>query len=124
MQTKKLTPLEILQKQKNDLQVKSVELSVTIENRINYLQQNFAPLLRDSLLESAISKLPLNLQNLAGNFIHKEQKKYTQITHNSTLSKFILGIIADIAGIVPLFIRGKKGKFLSIIVRQVIRFAT
>jgi hypothetical protein len=114
--------LEILQKQKNDLQAKSNELSGTIENRVVYLQKNFVPLIRDSLVESAISKLPPQLQNLAGSFIQKEQKTNTQITQNSTHSKLVLGIVAGIAGIVPLFLRGKKVKFLSIIVNQIIRF--
>ena len=122
MQSKKLTPLEILQKQKTDLQAKSNELSGTIENRVIYLQQNFAHLLRDSLIESTVSKLPTQLQNLAGSFIHKEQKTDTQVTQNSTLSKFALGIVAGIAGIAPLFISGKKGKFLFVIVKQIIRF--
>ena len=91
MQPKKLTPLEILQKQKNDLQARSNELSGTIENRVIYLQKNFVPLLRDSLMESAISKMPTQLLNLAGNFI-------------------------------PFFISGKKVKFLSIIVKQIIKY--
>ena len=122
MQTKKLTPLEILQKQKNDLQAKSDELSATIENRVKYLQQNFTSLLRNSIVESTVSKLSPHLQSLAGSFIRMEQKTDTQYAQKSTVSKFILGTAIVFAEIAPLLIRGKKGMFLSVIVKQMIKW--
>ena len=124
MQPKKLTPLEILQKQKSDLQAKSDELSGKIENNIKYLQQNFSPLLRDSLVESAVSKLPPKLQNLAGNIFNIEQKAATQNAKNSTTSNFILGAATGITEIAPLFLRGKKGVFLSILLKKVFKLVS
>ena len=121
---KKLTPLEILQEQKKGLQAKSDELSGAIENHVKYMQQNFVPLLRDSVMESAISKLPSNLRNLAGNFFQKEHKTDTQNTQNSIVSNFILGISTGIAEFIPLFVRGKRGMLLSILLKHIIKLAT
>ena len=94
MQTKKISPLEILQKQKNDLQVKSDELSGKIESNVNYLQKNFVPLLRDNVVESAISKTP---------------------------HKLIPGIVTGIASMVPLFVKGRKGVILSFVLKQIVK---
>jgi hypothetical protein len=119
MQSKKLTPLEILHKQKADLQKRSDDLTESIENHAKYLQENFVPLLRDSVVESAVSKLPAHLQNLAGSFLQREQQTDTQ---NSTALKVVLGIAAGIAGIIPFFLKGKRGAILSILLKQIIKW--
>jgi hypothetical protein len=116
MKKKKLTPMEILHKQKASLQAKSDELSGTIENRFNFLQQNWVPLLRNSLVESAIAKMPPQLQGIAGLFLHKEQKKEVQ---DSQKQKVVHGVITGIATIVPFFLKGKTGAILSIILQQI-----
>jgi len=115
MKLKELTPLEILQKQKIALQIKSDELTVAIENHAQYLQQHLVPLLRDSLVESAVSKMPLQLQNIAGNLFQRERKDGIS---DSFLPKVIQGITLGIAEIAPFFIKGKKGMFLSILMKQ------
>jgi len=122
MQPKRLSPLEILQKQKTDLQAKADVLSDNIENRVNYLQKNFTPLLFNSIVESATSKLPPQLQNLAGKFIQKEPKSAdTQNATNSTVSKLISGIVIGIAVVVPIIISNKKGKIISFLMKQILR---
>ena len=118
MQSKKLTPLEILQEQKKGLQAKSNELSGAIENRFKYMQQNFVPLLRDSVMESAVSKMPSNLQNLAGNLLHKEKKTATQDSSGHKIAK---GITLGIMEIAPFFLKGKKGALISFLLKQIVK---
>ena len=118
MKQKKLTPLEILQMQKNGLQKKSDELAATIENRAMYLKLHFVPLLRDSLMESAVSKMPSPLRMLAGNFLQKEKKSETR---NLPARRVTQGIVIGLAGIAPFFLKGKKGAFLSILLKQLVK---
>jgi len=120
MQSKKITPIEILQKQKAGLQAKSDELGATIEKRARFVQQNFIPLLRNSIMESAVSKLPPQLRNFAGNLLQKEKK--TNIQDLSPLHKIVQGIAAGIAEIAPFFLKGKKGALISVLLRQVIKW--
>jgi len=119
MQSKKLTPLEILHKQKNDLQVKSDELSRAIGNHSKYLQENLVPLLRDNLVESAVSKMPFHLRNLTGNFIQKRKKTNTG---NLSIFKVVHSIALGIAEIAPFFLKGKKGAIFSFIVKPIIKW--
>lgn len=118
MQSKKLTPLEILQEQKAGLQIKSNELSDAIENRAKYVQQNFVPLLRNNAVESAVSKMPPQLRNLAGSFFQKEKKIPAK---DSSLRRITQGIVLGITEIAPFFIKGKRGAFISILLKQVIK---
>jgi len=116
MQSKKLTPLEILQEQKKSLQVKSDELSWAIENHVKYLQQNFTPLLRHSVMESAISKMPPHLRNLTVNLLNKKKKPATR---GLSGLKIATGITLGIMEITPLFLKGKKGGIISFLLRQI-----
>ena len=121
MHPKKLTPLEILQKQKTDLQTKSDKLSEVIENHAKYLQQNFVPLLRENLIGSAISKMPLPLRKLTGGLFPKEKKTATKNLHIRGVAQ---GIAFGIAEIAPFFLKGKKGAFLSILLKQISTWIT
>ena len=127
MQPKKLTPLEILQKQKSELQAKSDELSGNVENRFKYIQQNFAPLLRQSVVDAAVAKLPPPVRNFAGNFLKKEQKvQDEQVTDLQTekslgVGKLLLGVVSGAAEVAPVFVRGKKGMLVSLLLKQVIK---
>jgi len=112
----------MLQKQKMDLQAQSTELCGRIEYQFKYLQQNMAPLLRESVMKSAVSKLPSSLRNLTGNFLHTEEKeKKTVVTENFSARKVIRGIAIGLTDIVPLFLKGKKGVILSIVLNQVVK---
>jgi len=119
MNPKKLTPLEILQKQKIDLQVKSDELAEAIENHAKYLQQNFVPLFRDSVVESAVSKMPFPLRGLAGGFLQKEKKIKNR---NLPLRRVAFGMLVGIAEIAPFFLKGKKGAFLSFLLKRIVKW--
>ena len=118
MRSKKLTPLEILQKQKVNLQAKSDELAGSIENRARYVQQNFVPLLRNSVVESAVSKMSPQFRNFAGDLLLRENKPDTE---NSSMRKFIYGIAVGITEIAPFFLKGKKGALVAVLLRQIIR---
>ena len=57
MGLKKLTPLEILQRKKCRLQMKTDDLIGSLEGNYEYLQQNFFPLLSESAASAVMSKL-------------------------------------------------------------------
>jgi len=118
MQPKKLTSLELLQKQKAGLQAKANELSGRIENRARYIRQNFVPLLRNNVVESAVSKLPPQLQSFAGNLFLKEKQNSAQ---DSSLRRITHGIAVGITELAPFFLRGKKGALISILLKQVVK---
>ena len=124
MQQKKLTPLDILQKQKAGLQVKSDELSDAIESRARYVQQNFIPLLRNNVVESAVSKMPPSFQKFAGSLLLKEKKTETHSSPLHTISQIAQGIALSAAGIAPFFLKGKKGAFISALLNQALRWMT
>ena len=56
MSSKKLTPLEVLLKHKQRLQAKSDNLTDSLEENYEYLQQNFFPLLGESAVSAVVSK--------------------------------------------------------------------
>ena len=115
---KKVTPLEILRKQKNDLQAKSGELTVAIENHLRFLQEHFIPLLRNSVMKSAVSKMPRPLRNIASNFLPQEKKAAKQ---DSSVYKVAQSFVIGIAEIIPFFLKGKKGMIISILLKQVFK---
>jgi len=119
MKPKKLTPLEILHRQKAILQAKSDGLTVSIENNALHLQHNFAPLLRDSLVESAVSKLPPHFRNIAAGVLLKEKKNDVQ---HLPVGKIASGIAAGITEFAPFFLKGKKGAIFSILLKQVVKW--
>jgi len=118
MQSKKLTPLQILQMQKSNLQAKSNELAGTIENRARYAQRNFAPLLRRSVVESAVSKLSPQLRSFAGNVFLKEKQNKTQ---DFSLRTAAQGVIIGVTELAPFFIKGKKGALIAVLLKQVVK---
>jgi len=122
MKPKKLTPLEILHRQKIDLQTKSGELSVAIENHAKYLQRYFVPLLRESMVESVVSKMPSRFQNLAGHFLLKGKKADIKISQSNASRKVVRGIAIGVAEIAPFFLKGKKGAFFSFLLKQVVKW--
>ena len=120
MRLKKLTPLEILHRQKTELQMKSGELTGTIENNARYLQRHFGVLFRDSMVDSAVSKMPPKLQSFTEHLLKKEKK----ITGKQDFSvrKFTQGIIIGVTEIAPFFLKGKKGAALSILLKQIVKW--
>jgi len=123
MQSKNLTPLEVLQKQKSELQRKSDRLGRTIENNARYLQDNFVPLLRNNLIESAISKAPAPIQNLTGKFLQKNfHNDEESLTQGSTIRKVAQGIAVGVSEIVPFFLRGKRGVAISLVLKQIVKW--
>ena len=120
MRLKKLTPLEILHRQKTELRTKSGELTGAIENNAKYLQRHFGVLFRDSLVDSAVLKLPPQLQNFAGHLLKKEQKINGR--QDFSVRKVAQGIIIGVAEMAPFFLKGKKGVALSILLKQIVKW--
>jgi len=116
MQSKKLTPLQILQMQKNNLQAKSNELAGSIENRARYVQRHFVPLLRNSVVESAVSKLSPQLRSFAGNLFLKEKQNNAQ---DFSLRMVAQGVIIGVTELAPFFLKGKKGALIAVLLKQV-----
>jgi len=120
MRLKKLTPLEILHRQKAELQMKSGELTGSIENNAKYLQRHFGVLFRDSMVESAVSKMPPQLQSFTGHLLKKEKK--TTGKQDFSARKVAQGIIIGVTEMAPFFLRGKKGAALSILLKQIVKW--
>ena len=91
MRKSKLSPLEILHKQKTRLQKKSKALSDAIEINFNYLQRNSVSLLSDAIARSTLSSMPSFLRNLTANFGGKKQERNTKSSASRSL---IIGIAA------------------------------
>jgi len=137
MQTNELTPLEIIRKQKAELRDKSGALAKSIENRTKYVQKHFAPLIRDSVVESAVSKMPTPLRGIAGSLYGKRQKSdvpdidehqgmqdmmdipLNQGNSDLTIPKLIQGAAIGVTEIAPFLLRGKKGMLISFLLKQI-----
>jgi hypothetical protein len=62
----KLTPSQVLQREKARLQMKSDALFEVLESDIEYLRQDFGGLIGRSLSEAILSKIPILLRLLLG----------------------------------------------------------
>ncbi len=63
MSATNLTPLDVLQRRKIRLQVKSDALINVLEENFSYLQENVVPLITDTAVNTFISKMPPFIQN-------------------------------------------------------------
>jgi hypothetical protein len=100
-------------------------LTGSIENRTKYLQRHFGVLFRDSVVDSAVSKMPPKLQNFTGHLLKKDRKiNYGPgiDTQDFSARKVAQGIVIGIAEAVPFFLKGKKGTVLAILMRQVVKW--
>jgi hypothetical protein len=114
------TPLEILHEQKTCLQKKSDALADAIENNFNYLQRNSVALLSDAIAVSTLSSMPPFLRNLAANFLEKKQECNPKSSASRSL---IIGIASGLAEVIPLFLKGKKGIIISILVKVFLKIS-
>jgi hypothetical protein len=112
MRSKKLTPIEILQKQKILLQAKSDTLTGALEGNFEYLQRNIVPLLSDTVLDVAVSKMPVFVQDWVS---RKREEKSESLDY----TPFAIGVAKSALSIIPFFIKGKKGVVLSFILQQI-----
>jgi hypothetical protein len=101
--------MEVLQRQKLRLQLKSEALTDTLEENLEYLQHNVGALLGDSAVSAVVAKTPPFIQDLLGRGEPREDGEQP-----NTLS-----LIAE-AGLdfLPLFLKGPKGFVTKLILRQ------
>jgi hypothetical protein len=109
MSSTKLTPLEVLQRQKLRLQVKSEALTDTLEENLNYLQHNIGALLGNSAVTAVVSKTPPFVQDLLG-----RGERLSDGEQPGTL----LSIAEAGLDFLPLFLKGPKGFVAKLVLRQ------
>ncbi|MDR2805647.1 MAG: hypothetical protein LBB85_08425 [Dysgonamonadaceae bacterium] len=108
MKSVKLTPSEVLLRQKIRLQAKSDALIEGLENNLEYLQHNMGALIGQTVRDAVLSKTPPILQSL----LNKEENSETSVFNRWALIEGVLDIL-------PFFIKGSKGWIVRLVLDQV-----
>ena len=111
MSLARLTPEEVLQLKKKRLEAQAEALSKALENKFDYLQNNFMPLLGSGVVGSVVSKMP----PFAQNFIHKQEDGHGK---KIWMSSVLTGVASGALDIAPLLLKGKKGFVISYLLQQ------
>ena len=111
MSAKKLTPLEILQRRKKRLQIKSDELTGSLEGNLEYLQQHLGTLVGASAMDAVVSKTPPFVQDFLGRGKYSGKWKETGSFNRMALLEGALDLL-------PFFIKGTKGWIASLVLDQ------
>jgi hypothetical protein len=111
MSSTKLTPLEILQRQKMRLQMKSDALIDILEDNFEYLQYNFGSLVGDSAVSAIVSKAPPVVQNLLGRGNRYDDDKLFSVNKLAWLAEGAMDFL-------PLFLKGPKGWIARFVLNQ------
>ena len=112
MSSKKLKPIEILQRRKIRLQVKADALTNILEENFVYLQNNAVSLVGESTVNIFMSKMPPFIQGLFG---RKRNSAY-EAESQSESGLNINGLVVNALDVIPLFIKGKKSLLASLII--------
>ena len=117
--TTKLTPIQVLERRKIRLRLKSNELEAALEENFIYVQNHAGSLLRDIATATIVSQLPPWLQALTG----QKQKGETQQDESNVSFVAKYAAVADGAlDILPLFFKGKKAILISFAVKLARKF--
>ena len=108
MSSTKLTPSEVLQRQKARLRLQSDALTETLENDLNYIQQNMGAIISNSVVEAVVSKSPPLVKSLLGRGKNPKTGSFDR-----------LGLIGEVLDILPVFIKGSKGWLAQLMLYQV-----
>lgn len=111
MSSTKLTPLEVLQRQKTRLQVKSDALIDILEDNFDYLQHNMGALVGDSAVSAVVSKTPPFVQDLLG-----RGDRYRDGEEVGAFSR--LALLDGVLDILPMFMKGPKGWIARFVLKQ------
>ena len=82
MSSTKLTPLEILQRKKAHLRLKSDALVEELENDLNYIQHNIGTIIGNTVVETVVSKTPLLVQACLPFFIKGSKGWFAHLALN------------------------------------------
>ena len=118
MSSKTLKPIEILQRRKIRLQVKTDALTTILEENFVYLQDNAVSLVGESSVNILISKMPPFVQGLLG---RKKSDSIDDLEPQSNTVK-INNLVVNALDVIPFFIRGKKGLMASLMINLVKKF--
>lgn len=111
--SKKISPLEALQKERIRLQLKSESLVAVIEEDFKYLQDNAPVLVGHAVTDVVVSKMPPFIQKL---FKKKDSKKET---HPLSLGLSAYEQYADVAlEFVPFIMKGSKGLIVTMLLKK------
>jgi hypothetical protein len=111
MSSTKLSPLEVLQKRKLRLKIKSDTLVETLEDNFDYLQQNFMSLLGDSAVSAVVSKAPPFIQNILGS-VNRQEATSTGVVNN------LVWLTGKALDVLPFFIKSPKGWIARFVLKQ------
>ena len=103
----KLTPSEVLQKQKARLRLKSDVLTERLENNLNYIQHNMGTIINHSIMEAVVSKSPPLVKSLLGRGKNPETGGFDR-----------WGLIGGVLDILPIFTKGSKGWLIRLVLDQ------
>jgi hypothetical protein len=117
MSSTKLTPLEVLQRQKARLQLKSEALIDILEDNFDYLQHNMGALVGDSAVTAVVSKTPPFVQDLLG-----RGDRYDNGEEVGAFSR--LALLDGALDIIPMFLKGPKGWITRFALKQAKKFFT
>ena len=107
MRSTKLTPTEVLQRQKARLRLKSDALTEALEGNLNYVQHNMGTIVTNSVTEAVVSKSPPIVQSLLGRSKGTETGSFDHTD-----------LIGGALDILPLFIKGSKGWLIRLVLDQ------
>ena len=107
MNSTKSTPLEVLQRQKAALRLKSNTLTETLENDLNYVQHNMGAIISNTVVEGVVSKTPPLVQSLLGKNKNPEAGRANR-----------LGLIEGVLDILPFIIKSSKGWMAHLVLNQ------
>ena len=117
--TDKQTPIQILERRKVRLRLKSNELGAALEEKSIYLQNNIGGLLRDAMTTAVVSQLPSGIQKLVGRKTKEQQQEPTASIATSS-SKIMNGALS----VLPFFFKGKKAVVVTLAVKLIRKFFT
>ena len=111
MRSTKLTPVEVLQKQKLRLRLKSNALSEKLENDLNYVQHNIGTIITNTVVDAVVSKTPPFVQSLFGRSQNPETGRFDH-----------WGLIEGVLDFLPVVIKGQKGWLARLVLQLVGRW--
>ena len=107
MRSTKLTPSEVLQKQKTRLRLQADALTEALENDLNYIQHNMGTIISNSVVEAVVSNSPPLVKSLLG-----RGKTGTGKFDRS-------GLVEGVLDVLPVLIKGSKGWLAQLMLYQV-----
>ena len=105
--TNKLTPIQVLERRKIRLQLRSNELESVLEENFIYMRNHAGFLLRDAAMAVIVSQLPLWLQKLMGRKSKEEDQEGAEQSEISFIAKYT-EIIDSALDLFQVFFKGKK----------------